>query len=311
MSPRRTGTLEGKVCQMSLTLLLHRRRQSLNALVFLKVHRVGSPQFPGEIQTHLLPVHSDDLVDAHGSQNGNADKADGAAALYHNPAVKAQDPRALGPLHRMDQHRAGLNENPGVQVQITYIEHSGAAPDKDIIGKPSIQMDIVVGKKPVHIGSPYVLLVQVEHGNVRVVLKNHTGDYFVSQFQALSRAVRLHVLSHLHDLAGALMSQGHRDQAEGIPLELVGVRTADAASFHFYQDVIISHRGHGVLFHLKTLQAGENRHMGRLGNAAPCLGCIPAGSRSARHIGKHLFHYLFYLCRISHFSAPPFLCRSL
>ena len=100
-------------------------------------------------------------------------------------------------------------------------------------------MDVVIRQKAVYIGASHVLLIQVEHGNVRVVLKDHAGDNLIAYLQILAGAVFLHVLSHLYDLAGSFMSQNQRDKPEGITLEFVGVCAADPAPFYFNKNIVV------------------------------------------------------------------------
>ena len=40
-------------------------------------------------------------------------------------------------------------------------------------------MNLVIRQQSIHIRAANVLLVQVKHGNIRVVLKDHTGDHFI------------------------------------------------------------------------------------------------------------------------------------
>ena len=136
MSRGGSGALESEIRQMPFALLCHSRRQRLDAFMFFEVHGVGGSQLFGEVQALLLPVHRHDLVDAHGAQDGDADQADGAAALYHDTAVEPKYACALRPLHRVDQHRAGLDQHSGVQIQVADIEHGGALSDQDVIGEP-------------------------------------------------------------------------------------------------------------------------------------------------------------------------------
>ncbi len=164
-------------------------------------------------------------------------------------------------------------------------------------------MDVVIGKQSVDIGSSHVLLVQVEHGDVRVVLENHTGNYLVTNLQVFTGAVLLHVLAHLDDFAGALMAQGHGNQSKRISPELMGIRSADAASFHLHQHIVIADFRHRKFLYFKMLQARQHRHMGRLRDGA-ARRTFRRRSRTycTGHTGKHLFHNLLYLRCISHFS---------
>src|SRR5699024_6881345 len=113
--------------------------------------------------------------------------------------------------------------------------------DQDVIGKPSVQMDIIVRKKSVYVSPADVLLVQVEHLDIRVILKDHTCNDFVADLQRFARAVCLYVPAHLDDLAGSLVSERYRDQSERVSLELMGICPADTASFYFYEDISVSH----------------------------------------------------------------------
>ena len=81
----------------------------------------------------------------------------------------------------MNQNCAGLNQYTGVQIQITYIKYGRAASNQNIIGKPAVQMDVIIRKQTIYVCAAYILLVQVEHGNIRVVLENHTGNNLVAQ----------------------------------------------------------------------------------------------------------------------------------
>ena len=129
-------------------------------------------------------------------------------------------------------------------------------------------MDVVVGKQAVYIRSAHVLLIQVEHGDVRIVLEDHAGHDLVAQLQILSGAVLLHIFPHLHDFSGSFMAQRHGNQAKGIPFELMRIRSADAAALHLYQNVVVSHLGDGEFLNIIMLQAGQHGHTRRLRDAS-------------------------------------------
>lgn len=40
-------------------------------------------------------------------------------------------------------------------------------------------MNVIIRKKSVHICSTYVFLVQVEHLDIRIIFKNHTGNNLI------------------------------------------------------------------------------------------------------------------------------------
>ena len=177
-----TGALECKICQMSVKLGFHSACKGFNSLVILEIHRIGCSHLFGKFQTFFFPVHGYDMIDSHRAQNRNTDQPDRTAALYHHPAVKPEDSCSLSSFHRMNQYGAGLNQDSGIQIQIAYLKYGRASADKKIIGKPAVKMDIVIRKQAVNIRAPHVLFIQVEHGNIRVIFKNHTGNYLIPDF---------------------------------------------------------------------------------------------------------------------------------
>ena len=77
-------------------------------------------------------------------------------------------------------------------------------------------MDVVIRKKSVYISAADILLVQVEHLDVRIILEDHTCNDFVADLQRFSCAVHFYIFTHLYDLAGSLVSERYRDQSERV-----------------------------------------------------------------------------------------------
>ena len=84
-------------------------------------------------------------------------------------------------------------------------------------------MDIIVWKKAIYISASDVLLVQVEHLDIRIVFKDHTCNNLIADLQRFARAVSLYVLAHLDDLAGSLVTERYRNQSERILFEFMGI----------------------------------------------------------------------------------------
>ena len=253
-----------------------------------------------KFQTLLISVYRYDIFHAQRSENSNADQADGAAALYYHAAVKPQDIGSFCSLYRMHQNRAGLDQNSGLQIQIAYVEEGAsesAAADQNVVGKPSVQMYIVIRKQAIYIGCAHVLLVQVEHGDFRIVFEDHAGNDFIANLDVFSGAVLLDVLAHLDDLAGSFMAQGHRNQSEGISLELMSVGSADTASFYFYQDIVISNLRHRELFDIVVLQRGQHCNVSYLRNiSGSCRSCRGSGGTVSCHPCQYLFYNFLNIC---------------
>ena len=63
---------------------------------------------------------------------------------------------------------------------IAHVEDRAAAADQNVIGKPAVEMNIVVGEQSVHVRAAHVLLIQIEHGNIGIVFEDHAGHDFVA-----------------------------------------------------------------------------------------------------------------------------------
>ena len=164
-------------------------------------------------------------------------------------------------------------------------------------------MDIVIGKQAVNIRASHVLLVQIEHGDIRVILENHTGYNLVSYLQIISGTVFLYVFPHLYDFTGSLMSEGYGNQSEGIFFEFMGVGTADTAALHFNKDIVIPYLGDGEFFNVIMLQACKHGNTGCFRDFSRHISGY-AFSRAGMpfHAVKDLSYNLFYIrCINVHF----------
>ena len=118
---------------MSVKFGFHSACKGFDSLMVLEVNRIGCAHFLCEFQTFFLSVHRYDVVDAHRTQDSDADQADGSTALHYHSAVKTEDSCGFRSFHRVDENGAGLNEDSGIQIQIAYVEHSRASADKQVI----------------------------------------------------------------------------------------------------------------------------------------------------------------------------------
>ena len=97
----------------------------------------------------------------------------------------------------MNQNGSRLNNDPGLQIHITYVEEcspSGSL-QENVIGEPSVQMCLVIRNQSVYIRGADILFVQVEHGDIRIILEHHAGNNLVADLYRFSGAVLRNILS--------------------------------------------------------------------------------------------------------------------
>ena len=97
--------------------------QCFNSLIILKAYRLGSAESLRKIKTHFVAVHRRYVFNAKRAEHRDTNQTNRSAALYDNTAVESQDSRCFRSFHRMYEHRAGLNQDSGIQVQVAYIEY--------------------------------------------------------------------------------------------------------------------------------------------------------------------------------------------
>ena len=182
----------------------------------------------------------------------------------------------------MYEHRAGFDEDSRIEVEVGDVEDRRALADEDVVREPAVQVNVVVREQTVDVRAPDVLLVQVEHRDVRVVLEDHAGDDLVADLEVLARAVLL------DDFAGALVPERNGNHAEGVALELVRVRAAHAAAFNLDQNVVVPHFGNRIFLDVEVFELGEHRDLRGLRNRSARRGTGRSrGVRgSARHVRK-------------------------
>ena len=265
-----------------------------------EVYTHGSAHSLSEIKTLLISIYSTDVLDTHGTKNCNTDQTDWSASLYNNSAVETKDTSCFCSLNCMYKYCTWLDQDTGIQVKVAYVEECASevsAADKDIIGEPSVQMYIIIWKKSVYISSANVLLVQVEHCDLRIILEDHAGNNFITDLNRFSSCICLNVLTHSNDLTSSFMSKCNRDQVKWVSLEFVSICTANAAAFYFNKDIVVTNWWNRVLFDIKMLFLSKNCNVCSFRNSA-CRCCSRCrGScwcRSCRSSSSHSSKNLFY-----------------
>ena len=131
-------------------------------------------------------------------------------------------------------------------------------------------MNVIVRKKSVYISASHILLIQIEHLDVRIIMEDHTSNDLVANLQRFSCAVNFYVFTHLYDLSGSLVSKSYRDQSERVFLKFMCICSTDAASFYFYKDVSVSHFRDRELFNIIMLKRCQHSNMSCLRNSLAC-----------------------------------------
>ena len=290
-----------------------------------------APILFAKVKTFLLSVYCTDVLNTHGFQDSDADQTDRSAALYNNTTVEAKDTGGFCSLNGMYQYGTRLDQDTGIQIQITYIKEGGtkaAASDQDIISEPAVQMNIVIWKKTVYISSAYIFLVQVEHGDLRIILEDHAGNDLVTYLNRFSGGINFYVLPIFTISPVPSCPQSYRDQTERISLKLMSIGTTNAASFYLYKDIIVANFRHWEFFDIKMLQGCEDCYMSSLRNIACCCcrricfysRCNVCGSGTFHlsqnlfydffNIHFHVYHSLSDAKRITH-DTSSCLCKAL
>ena len=122
MSLRVTCTLESEICKMSALCFLNSLSQ---CFCFLEVHKVNAcccAHSLGKLKTFLISVYSADIFNTHSTKYCDTDQADRSASLYNNSAVETKDSCCFCSLYCMYKYSTWLNQDSGIQIQITYIK---------------------------------------------------------------------------------------------------------------------------------------------------------------------------------------------
>ena len=158
-------------------------------------------------------------------------------------------------------------------------------------------MCLVIRNQPVYIRGADVLLVQVEHGDIRIILEHHAGNNLVADLYRLSGAVLRNILSEFYNLSGSFMSQRNRDQAKGIFLKFMLICSADSRSLYSDQDVIIANLRDRKFLNVIVAQSSQHGDVSGLRNLSrrcgsrrrSCSGCTG-------HPGQYLLYNLLDIC---------------
>ena len=107
---------------MSAERFLYSTRECLYTFIVHKVYRFLCTHSLGELETLLVAIYSYDVLNTHCTEYCDTDQTDRSASLYNNSAVETKDSCCFCSLYCMYKHCTWLNEDSGIQIQITYIE---------------------------------------------------------------------------------------------------------------------------------------------------------------------------------------------
>ena len=288
MSHGRTCALECKVSKIAAECVLYAFCKRFDALMILEVDGLGRAHFLRECKAFFFAVDRNDIFDTHRSENGDTDKTDRTATLNNDAGVEAENACCFCSFHSVDQNCARLDEDSGIEIEVAYVEYGGAASYEDIIGEPAVEVNVIVGKKTVYVCAADVLFVKVIHGDVGIVLEDHTSNNLITDGKGLACAVLLYVLTHLDDLACAFMTEGNGDKTKGVTLKFMRVSTANAAAFDLDENVIVADFGNGVFLDFKFFELCEHCNLSGLGEFARSRRSSGNGCRL--HVRKNLLH---------------------
>ena len=296
MSHRISCTLESEICRMSVKACFYCCCQSFNSFVILETYALRCTHLFRKFKTLCISVNCSNVFNTHGSQNCDTDQTNRSASLYNYTAVKAKNTCGFCSFYSMDKYCARLNQNTGIQIQITYIKYCGSAAYQDIIREPSIQMNIIIRKKSIYISTTYVLFIQIIHSDVRVIFKDHTGNYLITDLQIFSCRIFLHIFTHFNDFTGSFMSKSYRNQSKRVSFKFMSICTAYTTAFYSYQNIIIANFRHWIFFYIKVFQSCQHSHMCCFRNTSACCrsrSCCRCCRSLSGHSCQYLFHDLF------------------
>ena len=118
---------------------------------------VGTLEADGGLGTHLLSdlqsvlvtVHSNDVVDTGGAENGDHHQTHGAAALHQNLGAEVQKTGLLASLQSVDANAGQLQDHALVEVQLVDLEEGRAGglttADEHVVSEPTVGTVALVG----------------------------------------------------------------------------------------------------------------------------------------------------------------------
>ena len=313
----RTGALECKVSVVTAECFLDLVCKVFDTVCILEVDGIVSAHFLGECQSLCVAVDSNDIFNTHRAENSDTDQTDRTAALNDNAGVEAENTGGLCAFDSVDQNGCRFDQNTGFEIELGNVEDRGAAADENVVRKPAVEVNVVIGKQTVNICAADILLVEVEHRDVGVVLEDHTGDNLIADAEGLASGVELDILTDLDDFTGAFVTECNGNQTEGVALEFVCVGTADTAAFNFDEDVIVADFGHRVFLDNELFRFNQHGNVRLCGNRTACgLACgdlrcgdilCLCGSGVTDHVSENLLDNFFNILRfVIHVCCFPF-----
>ena len=108
--------------QMSALCFLTASASASVSLKFIKLTLVVCAHSLGKLKTFLISVYCTDVFNTHSTKYCDTDQTDRSASLYNNSAVETKDSCCFCSLYRMYKYSTWLNQDSGIQIQITYIK---------------------------------------------------------------------------------------------------------------------------------------------------------------------------------------------
>ena len=285
---------------MSVLSCLNSFCQGFDSLVLCEVYSCVCAHFLSEFKTLCVSVYCTDVLNTHGVENCDTDQTDRSTSLNNNSAVEFEDACCFCSFYCMYKYCAWLDQDTGIQIQITYVEECGtevSASDEDVVREPSIEFYIIVRKKSIDICSANVFLVEVEHCDLRIIFEDHAGNNFVTDLNRFTSCINFDIFTHGNDLTSSFVSENNRNKSERVVFVFVCVCTTNAASLYFNEDVIISNFRKRVLLkfemfflshHCNSCSFRDSRRCRSLSSRCCCLSRCVSG-----HSGKDLFYDFF------------------
>ena len=122
MSFRISCTLECEICKMSALSFFYSFCQCFDSLEVHEVNACVCTHSLGKFKTFLISVYCADMFNTHSTEYCDTDQANRSASLNNYSAVETKDSCCFCSLYCMYKYCTWLNEDSGIQIQITYIK---------------------------------------------------------------------------------------------------------------------------------------------------------------------------------------------
>ena len=234
-----------------------------------EIERVIGPHFAGEFEAAGIAIDGDDVVDAGGADDGHQHQADGAAALDDHTAAEIDEAGHFRPLQGVGSYGCRLDEHPEVEAHVIDDEKRGPGAHDEPLAEVSIEVVFRLIRQQAVDAE-----VVAEIGLGRIVFGDHAGlgsvqragDQFVPHPYRLADAVHFHGAAHLDDLAGALVTEDHGNQVEGVVFVAMDIGAADSAGLHADEDFIVVNGAQRELAQFEFFPFHEHRRTATGGN---------------------------------------------